>query len=110
MSMKGQLGPGGPEMENWSGGTYEEIVPMERIVVNDHFADAEGNMVHASQYGLPESFPMESKVVITFEELDGGKTRLTVYYPNIEGIEGEMLKNMTLGWNQSLDKLGDALK
>lgn len=109
LAMRGQMGPGMPEVENWSGGTYQEIIPMKKIVVLDHFADSEGNMVHASTYGLPQSFPMESQVIMTFEDL-GGRTKLTVFYPDITGIEGEMLKNMTMGWNQSLDKLAEAVQ
>ncbi|MDR3643086.1 MAG: hypothetical protein P4L74_05695 [Candidatus Doudnabacteria bacterium] len=79
-------------------------------------------MVQASKYGLPESFPIESEVTISFSAIGGsasggedlggsltplgtGKTELTVYYPDISGIEGDMLKNMTQGWNETLDKL-----
>jgi uncharacterized protein YndB with AHSA1/START domain len=108
LAMSGPM-PDGSTMTSYSGGVYKEIVPMEKIVVLDHFADAQGNKIHASQYGLPESFPMESEITMSFEKLDDGKTKLTVYYPNIEGIEGMMLDNMTQGWNQSLDKLGKSL-
>jgi len=108
--MRGSMGPGQPEVDAWSTGVYKEIVPMEKIVVLDSFADKHGNKVHASTYGLPESFPMESEISITFEDLGNGKTKMTLYYPSIEGIEGAMLNNMTQGWNQSLDKLAEALK
>lgn len=104
LAMRGAMGPGQPEITTWSSGTYKEILPMKKIVALDHFADEHGNQIHASTYGLPESFPMESEITINFEDLDG-KTKLTVYYPSIEGIEGPMLSNMTQGWNQSLDKL-----
>ena len=110
LCMSGTLGPNGPKMENWSGGTYKEIVPMSKIVLVDHFADENGNIVHASKYGLPETFPMESEITISFEKMDGGKTKMTVHYANIEGIEGLMLKNMTQGWNETLDKLGKTLE
>ena len=76
----------------------------------DYFSDENGNAVHASTYGLPESFPMESTITITFEEADNGKTRLTLHYDSIEGIEGMMLDNMTMGWNQTLDKLEASLR
>ena len=109
LCMSGALGPNGPKMENWSGGTYQEIVPMSKIVLVDHFADEHGNTVHASRYGLPESFPMEATITISFEDL-GGKTKLSVHYDSIQGIEGEMLKNMTQGWNETLDKLGKSVE
>ena len=104
-AMRGAMGPGQAEITTWSGGVYKEIIPMEKIVVLDHFADEQGNQIHASKYGLPESFPMESEIQITFEKLSDSKTKVTVYYPSIEGIEGMMLDNMTQGWNQTLEKL-----
>jgi uncharacterized protein YndB with AHSA1/START domain len=107
LCMSGSM-PDGSTMKSWSGGVYKEIVPMSKIVTLNYFADEQGNLVHASQYGLPESFPTESEVIMSFEDL-GGKTKLTVYYPNIEGIEGMMLKNMTQGWNETVDKLGELL-
>src|ERR1700745_4154100 len=37
----------------WSTGTYLEIVPQEKIVVTDSFADENGNPVPPSHYGMP---------------------------------------------------------
>ncbi len=104
-------GPAGTEFDKnmWSTGVYREIVPMKKIVVIDSFADEQGNVVPASHYGMPETFPMEAIINITFEEQDG-QTKMTLYYPSIEGIEGEMLSNMKQGWNQSFDKLAESLK
>src|SRR5579864_3250921 len=62
LAMRGQMGAGMPEVTTWSGGTYQEIVPMDKIVVLDHFADEHGNTIPASTYGLPETFPMESTI------------------------------------------------
>ncbi len=109
LAMRGRMGPGQPEVTTWSGGTYREIIPMEKIAVLDHFADEHGNKIHASQYGLPASFPMESVIEIEFADAPGGKTKLTLHYPSIKGIEGGMLTNMQMGWNQSLDKLAEKL-
>jgi len=36
----------------WSTGVYREIVPQERIVATDSFADEKGNVVPASHYGM----------------------------------------------------------
>ena len=36
----------------WSTGVYREIVPMERLVCTDSFADAKGNVVPASHYAM----------------------------------------------------------
>lgn len=108
LCMSGTMGPNGPKMEAWSGGVYKEIVPMAKIVVRDSFTDEQGNIVPASHYGLPASFPMESEITISFEDL-GGQTGLTLYYSDITGIEGMMLQNMTQGWKESLEKLSEIL-
>jgi len=110
LCMRGKPGPDMPETDFWSTGTYKEIIPNEKIVVLDSFSDKDGNVVPPTEYGMPETFPIESEIIITFKSLDDDKTEMTLYYPSIEGIEGEMLKNMTLGWNQSFDKLSAAVK
>ena len=44
----------------WTTGVYREIVPMERIVYTDSFADEKGNVVPASHCGMPgEDWPLE---------------------------------------------------
>src|SRR5258707_5883170 len=65
-------GPAGTEFDKdmWSTGVYKEIVPMERIVVIDSFSDEKGNVVSAAHYGMPGTVPMESTIIITFEEED----------------------------------------
>jgi uncharacterized protein YndB with AHSA1/START domain len=90
----------------WSGGTFREIVPMERIVATDHFADEQGNKVPPSHYGMEGDWPTDELVVtVTFEDL-GGKTKLTLRHTGFPAADmGE-----TQGWNESLDKFADALK
>lgn len=106
--MHGSAGPGQPARDFWSTGTYKEVVPMEKIVALDHFSDEKGNVVPASHYGLPETFPKESEITFTFEDQDG-RTKMTLHYPTIAGIEGQMLSDMTQGWNESFDKLAEIL-
>jgi uncharacterized protein YndB with AHSA1/START domain len=88
----------------WSTGTFREIVPHERLVVTDSFADEKGNVVPASHYGMPGDFPLEMEVVVTFEDVQDGKTKLTLRHGGMpagteEGAQAEA------GWNQTLDKL-----
>ena len=110
LCMHGAPGPGMPEQDFWSTGVYQEIVPLEKIVIKDSFADAEGNVVPASYYGMPGSFPLEAIISVTFEDAGQGQTKMTLSYPSIAGIEGQMLDSMTQGWNQSFDKLTENLK
>jgi len=88
----------------WSTGVYREIVPMERIVVTDSFADEKGNVVPASHYGMTEDFPLELLVTVTFEQL-GNKTKMVLRH---EGIPEGMMRELTeTGWSESFDKLAE---
>lgn len=101
-------GPGldGVTRDFWTTGVYREIVPMERIVSTDSFADEKGNVVPASHYGMTGDWPMELTVELTFEEI-GGKTSMTLRHA---GIPEEMIKDCEAGWNESFDKLTESLK
>lgn len=86
----------------WSTGTFHEIVPQERLVVTDSFADEDGNVVPPSHYGMEGDHPMEGRVIVTFEDA-GGKTKLTVRY---EGMAPSETRDLAEGgWNETLDKL-----
>jgi hypothetical protein len=61
----------GPEGQDyWSTDVYRGIVPQERIVCIDSFADEKGNPVPASHYGMGDG-PAELQVMVTFEEHEG---------------------------------------
>jgi uncharacterized protein YndB with AHSA1/START domain len=98
-------GPAGSEFDRdfWSTGVYREIIPFERIVSTDSFADEHGNVVPASHYGMGGDLPLEMLVTVTFEDLGGGKTRLTVRHEGLPA--GEHRDGAGEGWAQSLDKL-----
>jgi len=108
----------GPEGSEWdrdmySSGVYKEIVEYEKIVSTDYFSDKDGNLIKPSDEGQDANFPSEMTVTITFEDLQDGKTRLTIHYPKPESEEHlqAMIKSgMKEGWSSSLDKLEKALK
>ncbi len=92
--------------EIWSTGVYREIVPLEKIVATDSFADETGNVVSASHYGMNADFPREMLLTVTFEDYEG-KTKVTlrhVGFPSDADREGARQ-----GWNESLDKLEQIL-
>lgn len=90
----------------WSTGVYREIVPLERIVMTNSFADEKGNAVPATHYGMGEDIPLEMLVTVTFEEHEG-KTKMTLRHVGIPaGIMGET----NAGWNGSFDKLAESIK
>ena len=86
----------------WSTGTYREIAPMTRIVYTDSFADADGNVVSPTDYGLSADFPAELVVTITLEDL-GGRTRFTSLTTGMP--RDAMFEMARSGWTTSLDKL-----
>ncbi|HEY6010842.1 MAG TPA: SRPBCC domain-containing protein [Nitrospirota bacterium] len=90
----------------WSTGRYLEIVPMKKIVCTDSFADADGNVVPATRYGMSPDFPLEMRVTVTFED-DKDGTRMTLRHTGIP--VGEMREQTRAGWNESFDKLAKAL-
>jgi uncharacterized protein YndB with AHSA1/START domain len=92
--------------EIWSTGVYREVVPPERIVCTDSFADEQGNVVPASHYGMGPDFPLEMLVIVTFEEQDG-KTKMTLKHVGIPA--GEHYDGAQVGWNESFDKLAAVL-
>lgn len=89
----------------WSTGVYREIVPLERIVCTDSFADEKGNVVPASHYGMTD-MPLEMLVTVTFEDM-GGKTRMTLRHSGLPA--GEMSDGAGQGWGESFDKLAEYL-
>ncbi len=90
----------------WSTGVYREIVPLERIVMTDSFADEKGNVVPATHYDMSQDFPLEMLVSVTFEEHEG-KTKLTLHHVGIpSGAESDDARE---GWTESFDKLAEVL-
>ncbi len=89
----------------WAAGTYTEIIPMEKIVCTDSFADENGNAVLSDHYGMP-GMPKQMTITVLLEE-DNGKTKVTVIHSGMPA--GEMQQGATMGWNSSLDKLAGLL-
>jgi uncharacterized protein YndB with AHSA1/START domain len=91
----------------WATGVYREIIEPERIVMTDSFADEDGNIVPASHYAMEGEFPLEMLITVTFEDAGSGKTRLTIRHEGLPA--GEQAAGANVGWNESLDKLTEAL-
>lgn len=119
-AIKIDLRPGGsylycmrsPEGQDiWSGGTFLEVVPQERIVSTDYFSDKDGNKLSPTQFGLSSDFPPESVVTVAFTD-EGDKTKLTLTYvlPESAAARDAILKSgMEAGWNESFDQLAESL-
>jgi len=92
----------------WSTGVYREIIPYERIVCTDCFADAQGNVVPSTYYGLDANIPLELEVTAIFEKYGDGKTRLILRHAGIPA--GEVKEGTQTGWLESLDKMAEPAK
>lgn len=107
-------GPKGSEWDKdmYSAGEYKEIVPMEKLVVSDYFSDEEGNKIKPTEYGQDESFPDEMHVTVLFEEIEEGKTKLSIIYtPQSDAVRDAMIKSgMNEGWSTSLDKMAKVIE
>jgi uncharacterized protein YndB with AHSA1/START domain len=108
-------GPAGSEWDRvmYSAGVFKEIIPYKKIVVTDYFSDAEGNMIQPSEEGQDPNFPEETIVTVLFEEVDSGRTKLSVIYPKpetAEQLDAMKKSGMEEGWMQTLNKLQIALQ
>jgi uncharacterized protein YndB with AHSA1/START domain len=91
----------------WSTGVYQEIAKPSRLVFTDSFADDKGNVVPASEYEMEGDWPLELQMTVTFEE-NQGKTKMTLRHVGIP--PGKMSDMTQSGWNESFDKLAEALE
>jgi uncharacterized protein YndB with AHSA1/START domain len=94
-------GPDGKDI--YSKDTYLELVPNERIVLRDHFADEKGNVVQPSHYGM-NNWPDETTISLTFSE-ENGKTKLGVRHSGIASAPAKDRDDCRKGWSETLDKL-----
>lgn len=108
-------GPKGTKFDQdmYSGGSYKEIVPLEKIVVTDYFSDEKGNKVDPAKFGMDKDFPKEMDVVVTFQKGEADNTtKLIIEYPRpASDAEFVAMKKsgMETGWSESLDKLAKSL-
>jgi uncharacterized protein YndB with AHSA1/START domain len=86
---------------------YREIVPTTRIEYIHNLADKDGNKIDPVKAGMPADFPQEVRNVITFKDLGGGKTEMTVTeYGYVSDQWYELSKT---GLEQCLDKMAASL-
>ncbi len=98
-----QLGFG----EMYSTWHYREIVPLQRIEYIHNLADATGQKVDPASLGMPPDFPQDQRNLVTFKDLGGGQTELTV--TEFGWTPGQMMEMGRLGQEQCLAKLAAAV-
>jgi uncharacterized protein YndB with AHSA1/START domain len=97
-------GPDGKEY--WSTGVVNEFILNKKMVITDSFSDSKGNIISATELGMPGKWPRELLITFELEEADGA-TKLKLTH---EGIPEEMHDECMSGWNESFDKLEKNIK
>jgi uncharacterized protein YndB with AHSA1/START domain len=96
---------GGVELHNsW---TYGVAEPGRRLEFVLRFVDASGKVVTPQSLGIPPGVPEQVPHTLTFTELGGGRSRLTVLESGY-GSE-EAVTTSRRGLEQTLDKLAAVL-
>ena len=100
VSMKAPKEMGGQEFYSiWE---YIKIIPLKTIEFIQNLSDKDGNRTDPTKFGMPPDFPMDIRTVVTFQELAGNKTEMTVTEYADMGITTNFAQ---LGLEQSLDKM-----
>jgi uncharacterized protein YndB with AHSA1/START domain len=86
-------------MQMWFTGTYREVIENERLVYTESISDESGNVLSASDMGMPEGHPMTTEVIVELREV-GGRTRMVVTHVGIPKDSPG-----AAGWFMAFDKL-----
>lgn len=92
-------GPDGTDY--WGTGEYLKVDPTRHLLMTDDFADAEGHVVPASHYGLPDRIGT-SHIDVRFDEVHKDRTRITLRHLGLTGADHD---GATRGWTEMVDKL-----
>ncbi|HKC36303.1 MAG TPA: SRPBCC domain-containing protein [Chitinophagaceae bacterium] len=100
VSMKAPAEMGGQEFYSiWE---YIKIVPQKTIEFIQNLADEDGNKIKPVDIGMPSDFPLDIKTIVSFKEVEEGKTEMTV----TEYAEFGTISNFAqTGLEQSMDKM-----
>ncbi|HXC63044.1 MAG TPA: SRPBCC domain-containing protein, partial [bacterium] len=82
---------------------FKKIVPMESIEFTNNLCDKQGMAADPAALGMPPDFPVNQRVLLTFQDLGQGRSRLTV--TECKWTPGQMMKMAKMGMEQSLEKL-----
>ena len=102
----GMKAPDGSPM--WGKFRYREIVPPEKMVFINSFSDEAGGI---TRHPLHMAWPLEMLTSFTFEELPGGKTKLTTSSRAFNATADEQKtfdthhNSMRMGWGGTMDQL-----
>jgi len=108
-------GPPGSALEKpgYNAGVFKEIVPNKKLVLTEYMSNKDGTMLDPTEYGMDPDFPKEEGYyTVLFEDIGGGRTRLSVIFPMPEDeaqYQAILESGMEEGWKEQLSKMERAL-
>jgi uncharacterized protein YndB with AHSA1/START domain len=102
----GMRTPNGQVM--WGKFVYREIDAPSRMVWVNSFSDEAGG---TTRHPMSATWPLEMLTIVTFDEIGGGKTRLTIRWSPLNATAEEQQTfdaghdSMRGGWGGTLDRL-----
>jgi uncharacterized protein YndB with AHSA1/START domain len=101
VAMRAPAEYGGGDLYNtW---TYTRVVPQDRLEYELRFSTPTGEPIAPADAGIPGGVPAAVPHVVTFEDLDGGRSRLTVVETGYTDAHARDVSRA--GLEQCLDKL-----
>lgn len=99
------VGPDGTEYP--ANGTFNEIVPIEKIVSSDEFGEEYQAAAAKKKMDLPKGMVLTA----LFDDL-GQRTKLTLItsHPTVEDKKKHEAMGVVAGWNSSFDKMNEYLE
>ena len=94
--------PNGP-MQMWFTGEHREVVENRRLVYTESMSDEHGNVLSATDLGMPAGHPTTTEVRVELEDL-GARTKMVMTHVGIAGDSPG-----AAGWTMAFDKLGARL-
>jgi uncharacterized protein YndB with AHSA1/START domain len=98
----------GEDRGMWGKFVYQEIVPPERLVFNNSFSNAAGEI---TRHPIVPTWPRQTRITVTLEQQPGNKTRLNVRWTPHNATDAERRTfdvshvGMQATWRGTLDRL-----
>src|SRR4029453_4751613 len=91
---------GGDTYSTW---TYTEVLPHTRIAYVFNFEDPQGQGLFPADLGMPAGIPDDGEHQVIFDDLGGGRTKMTMVE---HGYANENARNLSqAGLEQCIDKM-----
>jgi hypothetical protein len=77
---------------------------LQLIEYVQDLTDTDGKIIDPASIGMTSDFPLGIRIVVTFKELEDGKTETTLTEYQMPSAESQMGRSAEIGLNQFMDK------